>query len=91
MAGRSKELAGGGNPQDKLVLSPFAYQLPSPGELALLRDKACLTKKEVAERMDVNRHTVRNWETGDSSPRLDELQQLLGVYRVEIETEVASG
>lgn len=84
MASGPKEIPQNNQQREQIILSPFRYQFPSPGELALLRDKARLTKMEVAERMDVNRHTVRNWETGESSPRLDELQQLLGIYRVEI-------
>lgn len=70
---------------EQIVLSAFKYQLPTPGELALLRDKAGLSKTEAAERIGVNRHTIRRWETAQhGSPDLETLRQLLSVYRVEI-------
>jgi len=66
------------------ILSPFGYQIPTPDELALLRDKAGLSKTEAAKRVGVNRHTIRRWETGRGSPDTDNLRELLAVYRVEI-------
>jgi len=81
---RARDGNGG---RDGVILSAFRYQLPTPGELNLLRDKAGLTKTEAAERVGVNRHTIRRWETGDGSPDIDSLRELLAVYRVEIASE----
>lgn len=61
--------------------------LAMPGKLAIMRDKAGLTKTEAADRVGVERETIWRWETGRGSPQIDTLQELLAVYRVEIASE----
>jgi len=75
--------------REGVILSPFGYTIPTPGELAVLRDRAELTKTEVAERLDVDRDTIRHWETGRSSPCLETVKELLAMYRAEIASESA--
>ncbi|MEV0903867.1 sigma factor-like helix-turn-helix DNA-binding protein [Streptomyces hokutonensis] len=46
-----------------------ATPLPPPKERQRLREAASLTQAQLAERVGVNRETVRAWETGRTSPR----------------------
>ncbi|MFV0134107.1 helix-turn-helix domain-containing protein [Streptomyces sp. HMX87] len=46
-----------------------ATPLPSPKARRRLREAASLTRAQVAERVGVTRATVREWETGRSTPR----------------------
>ncbi|MFI6205684.1 helix-turn-helix domain-containing protein [Streptomyces sp. NPDC051041] len=45
-----------------------ATPLPPPGKRRRLRERASLTRDQLAERMGVSRETVRAWETGRQTP-----------------------
>ena len=47
-----------------------------------LRKQACMTQVELAEKLDVARSTITQWETGWSSPRMGMVQKLAGVFGV---------
>lgn len=51
--------------------------------LKAARVNAEMTQKEAAERMGVDVSTLINWESGKTSPRAVQLQQLCDVYGVE--------
>ena len=53
-----------------------------PERLTKLRKLAGLSQEEVAERLEVTRQTVSKWETGQSSPDLDKVLPLCGLYNV---------
>ena len=45
-----------------------------------LRKQAGMTQVELAEKLDVARSTITQWETGWSSPRMGMVQKLAGVF-----------
>lgn len=47
-----------------------------------LRKQAGMTQAELAEKLDVARSTITQWETGWSSPRMGMVQKLAGVFGV---------
>lgn len=47
-----------------------------------LRKQAGLTQEELAEKLEVARSTITQWETGCSSPRMGMIQKLSGVFGV---------
>ena len=47
-----------------------------------LRKRAGLTQEELAEKLEVARSTITQWETGWSSPRMGMIQKLSGVFGV---------
>lgn len=47
-----------------------------------LRKQAGLTQEELAEKLEVARSTITQWETGWSSPRMGMIQKLSGVFGV---------
>lgn len=47
-----------------------------------LRKQAGMTQVELAEKLDVARSTITQWETGWSSPRMGMVQRLAGVFGV---------
>jgi transcriptional regulator with XRE-family HTH domain len=53
-----------------------------PERLTKLRKLAGLSQEEVAEKLEVTRQTVSKWETGQSSPDLDKVLPLCGLYNV---------
>lgn len=46
------------------------------------RKQAGLTQEELAERLDVARSTITQWETGWSSPRMGMVQKLAEVFGI---------
>ncbi|MFE3327717.1 sigma factor-like helix-turn-helix DNA-binding protein [Streptomyces sp. NPDC059176] len=48
---------------------PHARRLPSPKERRRLREAKSLSEQQVAEAVGVTRATIRNWETGRTTPR----------------------
>ena len=53
-----------------------------------LRNQAGLTQAELAEKLDVTRSTVTQWERGWSAPRMGMVQRLAGVFGVSTEAIV---
>lgn len=47
-----------------------------------LREAAGLTQEQLAEKLDVARSTVTQWENGWSNPRMGMVQKLAGVFHV---------
>lgn len=52
-------------------------RLPPPEVRRLLRERAGLTQREIAEALDVSRVCVTRYETGARTPRGDELDRYL--------------
>ncbi|HEU5101042.1 MAG TPA: NB-ARC domain-containing protein, partial [Roseiflexaceae bacterium] len=48
-------------------------------QLLTLRTHVSLTQIELADRVGVHRRSVQNWETGESYPKAEALQRLIGV------------
>lgn len=69
---------------ERPLLSPWNYALPTAGELAALRDQAGLSQQDVSQRIGVKRQTLGRWEKGDASPSVDTARELLGIYRASI-------
>jgi transcriptional regulator with XRE-family HTH domain len=55
-----------------------------------LRREQKLTQEEVAQRLNVTRQAISNYESGRTEPGLDILQKLAEVYKVEL-TEIIYG
>ena len=43
-----------------------------------------LTQAELAERLEISEMTVRRWESGQRSPRMEEIQKLAEVLKVPV-------
>jgi transcriptional regulator with XRE-family HTH domain len=56
--------------------------------LKIIRKQAKIKQKVVAELLGVTAATVRNWETGFSMPKLNQLVQMAKIYNVSIATLV---
>lgn len=52
----------------------------------MLRTEHCLSFKKLAEKSGVADSTILKWETGESSPTIDELQKVLNAlgYKLQI-------
>lgn len=55
-----------------------------------LRKKNKMTQEEVAEKLDITRQTVSNWELNQTKPDLDQLKQLSALYKISIDELVYS-
>jgi len=53
--------------------------------LKKLREKANLTQKKVGEILNVEQHTVSQWENGDRTPRADKLPELAKLFNCSID------
>ena len=54
-----------------------------------LREKNDLTQEQLAEKLDVARSTVTQWERGWSNPRMGMIQRIAGVFGVSV-SEIVS-
>ena len=54
-------------------------------KLSMLRKKFGLSQEEVAERLQVTRQTISNWELGETSPDIKQAKQLASLYRVSLD------
>ena len=70
--------------QERNLMSPWKYALPTPHELFLLRRYAQLSQTDVGDHLDVSRQTVGRWESGEISPSIETTRDLLGLYRATI-------
>jgi transcriptional regulator with XRE-family HTH domain len=52
--------------------------------LAAARDVARLTQKDLAQRVGIKTHTLRNWEEDLSEPRANRLSMLAGILGVSL-------
>lgn len=50
-----------------------------------LRIEMKLTQEDVADRLDVSRQTISNWESGSVSPTIDKVNELAKLYNVTID------
>ncbi|CAM3731334.1 helix-turn-helix transcriptional regulator [Erysipelothrix urinaevulpis] len=50
-----------------------------------LRKKSGLTQEDLAERMEVSRQTISNWETGVAQPTLDKAIEISELFSVSID------
>lgn len=53
--------------------------------LAAARVNAEMTQEQVAEKMKVDRSTVRRWEKGDKVPEYDESKKLSELYNMPLD------
>lgn len=53
--------------------------------LAAARVNAEMTQEQVAEKMNVDRSTVRRWEKGDKIPGYDESKKLSQLYNMPLD------
>ena len=53
-----------------------------------LREEANMTQDNLAEKMNVTRQAVSNWENGKTSPDIDTLFRLSQVFNVSIEDNI---
>ena len=59
--------------------------------IRVLREKQGLTQQELADRLQVTRQTVSNYEIGRSQPDLEMLEQLANVLNVDIALLLGNG
>lgn len=50
-----------------------------------LRIEMKLTQEDVAEKLNVSRQTISNWESGSVSPTIDKVNELAKLYNVTID------
>lgn len=53
--------------------------------LLKLRKKANLSQEEVAEKLDVTRQTISNWELDQTSPDLEQAKKLSNLYSISLD------
>ncbi len=53
--------------------------------LKQIREKAGMTVSQLAEKLSVNETTVYRWESGDTTPRLDQFFALRDIFGSDIE------
>lgn len=58
--------------------------------IRVLRKKNSLTQDQLANKMDVTKQTISNWETGSKLPRLDKIQKLASIFNVDQHTLITS-
>lgn len=63
---------------------PEKYELPTAEDLRRMRLLCDLTLSEVAENVERSGSAIKNYENGDSSPRLEDVEDLLDVYAEEL-------
>lgn len=56
--------------------------MPVSSNIRRLREKAGLTQEQLADKLEVARSTVTQWEGGWSNPRMGMVQKLAGVFGV---------
>lgn len=56
--------------------------------LRIIRKQAKIKQKVVAEMLGVTAATVRNWESGLTMPKLNQLVQMAKIYNVSVGTLV---
>lgn len=54
-----------------------------------LRKKRGYTQEQIAEKVDVSRQTISNWETGSVQPTIDKVIALSSLYEISIDELVA--
>ena len=59
--------------------------------IRVLREKQGLTQQELADRLQVTRQTVSNYEIGRSQPDLEMLEQLANVLNVDVDVALLLG
>jgi DNA-binding XRE family transcriptional regulator len=64
-------------------IHPLDFRLPSGGELRQLRERCGLDAQAVADRLDMQRSSIYNIESGQQRPSMKTLNQLLRLYRME--------
>ena len=57
--------------------------------LMLVRKKAKLTQTELAEKLNVTRGTIANWESGTSNPNIEMLLELSRFFSVSVDYLIA--
>lgn len=70
--------------ESSVTTDPGRFVLPDESDLRQLRLICGLDAVEVAERGGWETSTIRRWETGEHSPSLNNLRQLLDIYRGEM-------
>ncbi|MEG0283224.1 MAG: helix-turn-helix transcriptional regulator [Erysipelotrichales bacterium] len=55
-----------------------------------LRKDNNLTQEEVAEKLDVSRQTISNWETGSAQPTIDKAIELAQLYNISLDDLVGN-
>lgn len=50
-----------------------------------LRKKSGLSQEELAEKLNVTRQTISNWELGETSPNPEQLKVLSKIFKVSID------
>lgn len=53
-------------------------------KLRALREKAGLRPVELARELDLSQPSIRNWETGKTSPSLDRLPKIADVLKADL-------
>ena len=68
------------------ILNKDTYDLSNISKnLVALRNRRGLSKKQVADILDVSLRTIYDWEDGFKYPKLNNLIQIATLYRVSID------
>ena len=59
-------------------------------KLLELRKKKGISQEELAEKIEVTRQTISNWETGETSPNLEQAAKLSQFYQVSLDELVGN-
>ena len=53
--------------------------------IKVLREEATLSVEEFAEKMNVSKETVVNWEKGKQDPTNEQIEQMCPILRIHLE------
>ncbi len=60
-------------------------------KLVALRKKYGYSQQDLAERLNVTRQTISNWECGQGAPALDKAAEIAKIYQVSLDDLVGDG
>ncbi|MGH1016751.1 MULTISPECIES: helix-turn-helix domain-containing protein [Bacillus cereus group] len=58
------------------------YKKILPKQIASLRTKKGLTQQQLADKLDVSKQTISNWENGVKVPRMGAIEQIASIFNV---------
>jgi transcriptional regulator with XRE-family HTH domain len=56
-----------------------------------LRKEKNITQEQLAEKLNVTRQAVSNWENGKTQPDIDTIVKIAGIFEVEVEEIIYGG
>lgn len=59
-----------------------SYNIPTGGELKVIRESLGLSPEQVSDRLSMSETTIFKWEAGRTHPTTDKLRKMLAFYKI---------